>query len=50
MLVDGGHTFRAAHADLVELQSVANPATKVVIDDIGMAPGYVLKVYLYGLG
>ena len=44
MLVDGGHTFRAARADIEELNAVANARTKVVTDDIGMPPGYAIKV------
>ena len=44
MLIDGGHTFRAARADIEELQAVANPRTLVVTDDIGMPPGYAIKV------
>ena len=44
MLVDGGHTFRAARADLEELNSVANAQTRVVTDDIGMPPGFAIKV------
>ena len=44
MLVDGGHTFRAARADLEELQAIANAQTMVVTDDIGMPPGYAIKV------
>jgi hypothetical protein len=45
MLVDGGHTFRAAHLDIEELQAVATSTTRVVLDDIGMPPGYALKVH-----
>jgi hypothetical protein len=45
ILVDGGHTFRAAHMDIDELQSVATADTRVVLDDIGMPPGYALKVH-----
>jgi hypothetical protein len=44
LLVDGGHTFRAARTDIEELQAVANPQSKVMTDDIGMPPGYAIKV------
>ena len=44
VLVDGGHTFRAARADVELLQSVATPQSRLVIDDIAMPPGYALKV------
>jgi len=44
MLVDGGHTFRAARADIEELQAVATARTRMVTDDIGMPPGYAIKV------
>ena len=44
MLVDGGHTFRAARADIEELQAIANANTLVVTDDIGMPPGFAIKV------
>ena len=44
LLVDGGHTFRAARADIEELQAVATPRTRLVTDDIGMPPGYAIKV------
>ena len=44
MLVDGGHTFRAARSDIHELQAVASSRTLLVTDDIGMPPGYAIKV------
>ena len=44
MLVDGGHTFRAARADIEELQAIATDRTLVVTDDIGMPPGFAIKV------
>ena len=44
VLVDGGHTFRAARADIEELQAVATHETRLVTDDIGMPPGNAIKV------
>lgn len=43
LLVDGGHSQRAARNDLLLLRSVAAPHARVVVDDINVDPGVALR-------
>lgn len=45
ILVDGGHSARAARSDITMLAPLANARTKLIVDDIGVnpGPGSVLK-------